>query len=162
MNRSTSHRELALAGIVLAAFVLLTTFGSLPASVSARPGHQKRSSAFDEERNIRQSELKVRLASTNPSDFREALADLVRSDEPGALQVWKEALRNPAPGLQREAWEKYRSIQSELVRKEFVPQIARIEATADEVENLAKSIGIEVTIWGTSGNRTFAAAPPYL
>jgi carboxypeptidase T len=106
--------------------------------------------------------LKIHLASTHLPEFQDSLTALSRLDEMGALDVWRIALNNPAPPLRREAWYKYREVQSELSRKQFVPQIARIDAPADEVLRLANSSGLDVTIWSANDTQTVAAAPPYL
>lgn len=87
---------------------------------------------------------------------------LAQLDEPGALDTWRAALSNVDSRLQREAWIKYLAVQSELSRKQFTPQIARIKAPADEVLRAANSAGFEVTIWSATQAETFAAAPPYL
>ena len=85
-----------------------------------------------------------------PNEFHDALTSLTRLDEPGALDVWRAALDNRVPQLQHEAWSKYQTVQAELARKQFVPQIARINAPGKEVSQLARKIGLEVTIWSTS------------
>lgn len=163
MKKSVFHRELAVAGIVLAVSALLLVSASLSASVSAGSSRtQKRSVALDDQRRLRQAELQVHLASTRSTEFREALASLARLDEPGALDVWRAALSNADPGLQREAWSRYRLVQAELARKQFVPQIVHVNAPAAEVLRLANSSGLDVTIWSASDTQTVAAAPPYL
>lgn len=163
MNKSALHRGLAVAGIVLAASVLLLASGTPPASVSARSGRsQKHSNALDDGRLARHAELKIHLASTHLPEFQDSLTALSRLDEMGALDVWRIALNNPDPRLRLEAWRKYREVQSELSRKQFVPQIARIDAPADEVLRLANSSGLDVTIWSAGDIQTVAAAPPYL
>lgn len=133
-----------------------------PASVSGYDRNQKPSVAVDDQRPARHSEMKARLASTRASEFEGALSELARLDEPGALDAWRAALSNPDPQLRREAWSQYRLVQSELARKEFVPNIVRIDASADVVSRLAKSIGVDVTIWSASSTQTVAAASPYL
>ena len=87
---------------------------------------------------------------------------LTQLDEPGALDTWRAALENPDAQLKREAWIKYRAVQTELSRKQFIPQIARIRARADDVVRAANSAGLDVTIWSAADAQTFAAAPPYL
>lgn len=154
-----TRRGLAAIGIALAACALLLTSASLPVqSDNART----RSRAPGDERNARQAELKLRLASTRANEFRDALAALTRLDEPGALDTWRAALDNPDAQLRREAWIKYRAVHSELSRKQFIPQIARIRARADDVVRAANSAGLDVTIWSAADTQTFAAAPPYL
>jgi murein tripeptide amidase MpaA len=82
-------------------------------------------------------------------------------DEPGVLDVWSTALDNSDDPLRREAWRKYREVQAEILRKQFVPQICRIDATAERVTQLAKEGGYDITIWASLDNQTVAAAPPY-
>ena len=163
MNRNLLNRELAIVAVVLAGSVLLLASASRPIPVSASSSRiKKNTSATKDERGIRQAELKLRLTSTNSNEFRDALASLASLDEPGALEVWGVALSNADPRLQREAWSGYRSVQLDLARKQFVPQVARINASADEVLRLADSSGLDVTIWSASGTQTYAAAPRYL
>lgn len=156
------NSELAVAGAVLAACGLLLASASLSASVSAGSSQPKRAIKRDDERRSRQAALQVRLTSRHLTEFRDALTALARLDEPGALDVWQAALSNADPALQGEAWSEYRPVQAELSRKQFVPQIARINAPADEVQRLADSNGLEVTIWSAGDTQTVAAAPPYL
>ncbi len=152
-----------MAGIVLTALALLLASGAPLTSVSARAGRSgKHASAFDDERAIRHAELKTHLASTHLREFQESLTALSRLDEMGALDVWRIALNSPDPRLRREAWRKYGQVQSKLSRKEFVPQIARIDTSAEEVLRLAKPSGMDVTIWSANDTQTVAAAPPYL
>src|SRR6266567_366304 len=163
MKESALHRGLAVAGIVLAASALLLASGTPPVSVSARATRSHTHSiGLDDERRVRQAELKTHLASTQSTEFQDSLTVLARLDEPGALDVWCIALSNADPRLRRQAWSRYREVQSELSRKEFVPQIARINAPAAEVLRLAKSSGLDVTIWYTGDVQTIAAVPPYL
>ncbi len=163
MNKSALHRGLAVAGIVLAASVLLLASGTPLASVSARAGRsQKNAIALDDARRVRHAELKIHLASTHLPEFQDSLTALSGLDEMGALDVWRIALNNPDQRLRREAWRKYREVQSGLASKQFVPQIARIDAPMDEVLRLASSSGLDVTIWSASDTQTIAAAPPYL
>ena len=163
MNKSAPHRRLAVAGIVLAASALLLASGAPPASVAARSDRSsKKATAVADERIARQAELKTRLASTEPTQFQDSLATLSRLDEIGALDVWRAALNNTDQTLRREAWRKYREVQAELSRKQFVPQIARIDISSEQVLRLANSSGLDVTIWQDSGVQTIAAAPPYL
>lgn len=163
MRKRLRHRKLMVAAVVLAVSALLLASVSFSASIPPRPNQtNKRTVAFDEERRVRHAELQVHLASTRATEFKDALEVLARLDEPGALDVWRQALSNADPGLQREAWSRYRLVQAELARKQFVPEIARINATADEVLRLADSRGIDVTIWSASAGETVAAVPPFL
>jgi carboxypeptidase T len=160
MKNSAFHRELAVASVVLAVSALLLAGASLSAAGSSRT--QKHSTALDDTRKVKQAELQLHLASTRTTEFRSALSDLVRLDEPGALDVWRSALGNADPTLQLEAWSKYRLVQAELARKEFVPQVVLFKASPDEVSRSAKSAGLNVTIWSASNTQTVVAAPPYL
>jgi carboxypeptidase T len=163
MRKKPLTRKLTTVGVALIACALFVAGATLSSSVSARSNSgQKASINIAERRRAAQSELRVRLASASVSEFQDALRTLTRLDEPGTLEVWRAALKNPDPQLQREAWMSYREIQSELERKEFVPQVARIKASAGEVLRLASEYGLEVTIWLSSGDQTYAAAPPYL
>lgn len=163
MSKKPLTRTLIIVAIAVTACLLLVVGGAFSSSVSAGSAlGQKASATFEARRRAVQSELKTHLASTSVSEFQQALGILTRLDEPGALDVWRAALKNPDPQLQREAWATYREIQSELQRKEFVPQIARIRASAAEVLRLAESNGLEVNIWSSSGDQSYAAAPPYL
>jgi Zinc carboxypeptidase len=163
MKTNALYRGLAVAGIVLTAVALLLASGAPLASVSARAGGSyKHSNAPDDQRANRQAELKTRLASTNLPEFQDSLNALSGLDEIGALDVWRVALNNPDPQLRMEAWRKYGQVQSELSRKEFVPQIARIDSAPAEVLRLARSSGMDVTIWSASDTQTVCAAPPYL
>lgn len=163
MNKNAALRCLAITLIVLAAFVLLVTAGNSPASVSAQSElARKNSKSIEAERRGRQDQLKIHLASTRSAEFQASLTDLARLDEEGALDVWRIALNNTDPRLRREAWRKYREVQAGLSRKQFVPQIARIDAPADVVVSLAKSRGLDVTIWSANDTQTIAAAPLYL
>ncbi len=160
MKKSAFHRELVVASVVLTLSALLLASVSLSSARSRRT--QKHSTAIDDGRSLRQAELQVHLASTRSTEFRGALAALVLLDEAGALEVWRTALSNSDPGLQREAWSKYRLVQAELTRKEFVPQVALVKAPPDEVLRFAKPAGLDVTIWSASNTQTVVAAPAYL
>jgi carboxypeptidase T len=167
MKKNLLNRSLAIGTAVIAASAMLLanthSFTSVPAA-STRTGNRSYglSSSVQDERRIRQADLKARLASSNSNEFHDALTSLTRLDEPGAVDVWRAALDNGDPQLKHEAWSKYQTVQAELARKQFVPQIARINAPAAEVSRLAESIGLEVTIWSASRDLTFAAAPRYL
>ena len=162
MRKRPRHRELMVSGVVLAVSALLLASVSFSASIPPRASQtKKRTGAFDEERRVRHAELQVHLASTRATEFKDALEVLARLDEPGALDVWRTALSNADPGLQREAWSRYRLVQAELARKQFVPEIARINAPAEDVLRLARSRGIDVTIWSVSAGETVAAVPPF-
>jgi carboxypeptidase T len=163
MDNSASNRRLVVAGFVLVASVMLLASGAPPASVSARSGRSvNRTIALDDQRRARHDDLRARLASTRSTEFERSLTTLSNLDELGALDVWRTALNNPIPRLRSEAWVRYRDVQAELTRKQFVPQIARIDATAEEIARIASSIGLDVTIWSTADTHIIAAAPPYL
>ncbi|HSE38110.1 MAG TPA: M14 family metallopeptidase, partial [Blastocatellia bacterium] len=163
MNKGTLQRRMAVAGVVLAASVLLLSSGTLPALVAARSGPPSTNPlALDNDRRARHAVLETQLASKRLPEFQESLAELSRLDEIGALDVWRSALNNPDLRLRREAWRRYREVQAELSRKQFVPQIARIDAPADQVLREAASSGLDVNIWSATDAQTVAAAPPYL
>ena len=159
MRERLRHRELMVTGVVLAISALLLASVSFSASIPSSSGQtKKRTVAFDEER-VRHARLQVQLASTRATEFKDALEVLVRLDEPGALDVWRTALSNADPGLQREAWSRYRLVQAELARKQFVPEIAQINAPADEILRLANSRGIDVTIWSAGAGAKAVSMP---
>jgi carboxypeptidase T len=163
MNKSGSHHRLAVAGILAGTALLLLASWTSPAKVSARSNsYRKHSNLIDAQRTARHAELQARLESTNISDFRSSLAALVRMDEPGVLEVWQAALNHSDAGFRREAWRKYGEVQTEISRKQYVPQIARIDASAGTVTELANEGGYDITIWTSSDNQVVAAAPPYL
>lgn len=152
------HRKLAIAGIVAIASALLLAATSFSGSVSA--GSSRNSSGTDEDK--RQADLKLRLNSKNAAEVQNALRELSKLDEPGALEIWQAALTNPDPQLKREAWALFRGVQSELVRKQSVPLITLIDGSADEVRRVASASKLDADIWTSSGRQTFAAVPPYL
>ncbi|HKS42605.1 MAG TPA: M14 family metallopeptidase, partial [Blastocatellia bacterium] len=160
---TVAPRRLAIASIILIALALLIASAFPRARVSAYSSRARQQvMSRDASRIEKQSNLKSRLASASAAEFEDALAALESLDEPGALEVWRAALKNQNPQFQKQAWSKYRNVQSELARKEFIPQIARINAPSDEVLRIANSSGLELTIWKTSGGETVAAASPYL
>jgi len=162
MKTKLLNRSLGMSAAVFAASALLLVNIHSFVSVSAASNQAKNSSGLQDERRTRQADLKTRLASSNSNEFRDALTSLTRLDEPGALDVWRSALDNRVPQFQHEAWSRYQTVQAELARKQFVPQIVRISARADDVSRFAQTLGLEATIWSSSGDLTFAAAPEYL
>lgn len=162
MTKKAFNRKLAIASVALAAVTLLVAATSLPGSVSAGESRNQKQLLSEGKHQDRHLDLKVRLSTNREADFQNAMTELMRLDEPGALEVWQSALNNPDPRLQRKAWSSYRAIQSELARKQFVPLIARIEASASDVRRTAEASGLDAEIWSSFGSRTFAAAPPYL
>lgn len=152
-----------MASIILAALVLLIASAFPRAQVSAYSARgRQRLMSKDASRVARQTDLKSQLASASASEFENALSTLASLDEPGALEVWRLALKNPNPQFQKQAWNKYRDVQAELSRKEFIPQVARISAPSDDVLRIANSSGLDLTIWKTGDRETVAAASPYL
>lgn len=162
LNRLLATCAAVFAVLALPFTMLMANTHSFLTESAASSRTEKKSSGQQDERRIRQAALKGRLGSSNPNEFRDALASLTLLDEPGALDVWHVAIDSKVPQLQQEAWSSYQTVQAELARKQFVPQIARIRARADEVSQLAETTGLEVTIWSSSGNITFAAASTYL
>jgi len=163
MSKFALHRLFAVAVVVMAVSALLLAGATPPASVSARSSpSRKHSISRDDQRRSRHSELKARLASTDATEFQSSLNELARLDEPGALAAWDVALNNAVPQLRHDAWRRYREVQPELTRKQFVPIVVRINARADAVTAIANSIGVDVTIWTSNDLQTVAAAPPYL
>lgn len=160
---TVAPRRLAMASIILVAFALLIASAFPRAQVSAYSsrGRQQLLSK-DANRIARQANLKSQLASASANEFESAFTTLESLDEPGALEVWRAALKNPNPQFQKQVWSKYRDVQLELARKEFIPQVARINAPSDDVLRIANSSGLEFTIWKISDRETIAAASPYL
>lgn len=163
MKSNLLNRSLALgAAVVAVAAMLLANTHSFVSASGASSRIEKNSSQPQDQRRARHADLKARLGSLNSGSFRDALASLASLDEPGALDVWQGALNNTDPQLRLEAWRQYQTVQAELTRKQYVPEIARINAPATEVSRLASQAGLEVTIWASAGNVTFASVPRYL
>ena len=163
MKTNLLNRSLALGTAVFAvAAMLVANSRSFVSASRASTRIEKNSSQPQDQRRARQADLKTRLAASSSSPFRDALTSLASLDEPGALDVWQVALNNQDPQLRRDAWTQYQMVQAELTRKQYVPEIARINAPATEVSRLASQTGLEVTIWATAGDLTFASAPRYL
>lgn len=162
MKTSGSHRKVIVAGILLASALLLVSW--TPTSrVSARSGRfLKHSNPIDAQRTVRHAKLQSWLESTDSSEFLSSLAALSGMDEPGILDVWQTALNNSDARLRREAWRKYGEVQAEISRKQYVPQIARINAPPEKVTAIARDDGYDITIWTSSENQSVVAAPPYL
>jgi len=156
-NRRTP-RLLALAAIFISALALFGGSIFLSTHASAYGSGPRADTA----RRTRHAQLKAQFASGHADQFDNALASLARLDEPGALEVWRAALANPNPQLQRAAWAQYRTVQAELARKEFIPQVARINAPSDAVQRLARASDLDVTVWTATADETVAAVPPYL
>jgi hypothetical protein len=163
MKTNLHNRILALGLAVFAAApMLLANTRSFVSAAAISTRANKNSSFADQQRRAKQADLKARLASLNPRLFHEALTSLASLDEPGALEVWHAALDNNDPQLRRDAWQEYKSVQADLTRKQFIPQIARINAPAAEVLRVASVAGLDAMIWSTVGDLTFASAPRYL
>jgi carboxypeptidase T len=158
MTKLWSRRTAAPALFSLALLALLVATANLFFSAeAARPGPQP-----DSARRARQSSLKARLAHARPNEFRQALAALAALDEPGALDVWEAALKNPDPQLRKEAWDVFRDVQASLVRKEIVPKVASIRARSEDLRRVARETGLDLTVWSETPEETTAAAPAYL
>ena len=154
MTKPRSRCTAASALFFLALLALLVATANLFFSAeAARP---------DSARRARQSALKARLARASANEFRQALRELAALDEPGALDVWEAALKNPDPQLQKEAWAVFRNVQASLVRKELVPQVASIRARREDLMRAAREAGLDLTVWSESQEETTAAAPVYL
>ncbi|HKG23625.1 MAG TPA: hypothetical protein VKC34_17115, partial [Blastocatellia bacterium] len=161
-------RRPAVAAIVLAPLALLIASVPFRWSATVIAGRSGQSPASEEgDRKARQARMKTRLASARPGEFQSMLASLASLDEPGALEVWKAALDNPDPELKKEAWARYLSARPLLARREQIPQVARVGASAEEISRTAAASGLEVDIWSAgndeSGNKeSIVAAPFYL
>src|SRR5919198_96191 len=132
MNGKSFSHELIVVVVTLAACALLL------AGAPLFTRFQSRAVGFDNYRS-RQTELATQLSSTRAPQFRSALKTLVELDEVGALDLWHSALNNADPKLKREAWDEYRSVQAELTRKQFVPEIARIDASSERIMRIAEA-----------------------
>ena len=154
MTKPRSRCTAAPALFSLALLALLVATANLFFSAeAARP---------DSARRARQSTLKARLARASAIEFRQALRELAALDEPGALDVWDAALKNPDPQLQKEAWAVFRNVQASLVRKELVPRVASIRARRTDLIRAARESGLDLTVWSETEEETIAAVPAYL
>jgi carboxypeptidase T len=113
-------------------------------------------------RDERHRELKSRLTTDDSSLFQLSLTELAGMDEPGTLELWQAALNATDPVLKQQAWDEYQKIRLNLERKEFIPRLARINASEDAILQIAKLNGLETNIWSSLNNETVAAAPIYL
>lgn len=155
-------RCLTPAALVIIATFAFFVFANSHWFVSAQSSSKGFAQSADSERRIRQARLSRSLASESGDEFRTALKTLAAMDEPGAIEVWRSALKHPDANLRREAWQKYRDIAPQLIRKEMVPQIARISASSDELKRIAEQAHIDVNVWQPGETYTVAAAPLYL
>ncbi len=162
MKKFIPRRLVALL-VFLAPLALLIAGFSFYLTVSAQTDTGKQRGAFDDGlRRARQVRLKAELSAARGDEFRKALESLSRLDEPGALDVWQEALKTPDIELRREAWAKYQKVRRSLIERETIPRVARIPAPADEILSIAQSVGIDANIWSKAGNDTVVAAPDFL
>jgi carboxypeptidase T len=150
------HR-LAILSLLFVVLAFLLTSASLPLRVTAAGGR-----SGDGDRRARLAQLEARLRSTRAGDFNMALAELAQLDEPGAYQAWRVALQHADAQSQKAAWRAFRAVQSQLARKEFVPQIVRIHAAPDEITRIAGLYGLDFHVWSAQPADTVIAAPPYL
>lgn len=139
---------------ILSAFLLVSA--SLPPHATAASG-----GAVDN-RRARLAQLETRLRSARAAEFNAALAELAGLDEPGAYETWRAALQHPDAQLQKAAWRAFRGVQAQLARKTFIPQVARVNATPDEIARVANLYGLEFITWSAQSAETVAAMPPYL
>ena len=107
-------------------------------------------------------ELKSRLATNDASLFQLSLTELSGIDEPGTLELWQAALQAENPALKAQAWNAYQKIRLDLERKEFIPQLARINASEEDLLQIAKLHGLDTNIWSSVNQETIAAVPVYL
>ncbi|HWO02515.1 MAG TPA: M14 family metallopeptidase, partial [Blastocatellia bacterium] len=147
-TRKGASRNPATAIAIMAPLALLIASVALSSLASARSSHET------------QEQLKLGLASSRGDEFSKALSALVRLADNGELDLWNAALANPNPQLRLRAWSEYRLVQSKLVRNELVPQIARIGAEAGSLSRLASELGLQLSVWSSKGDETFAAASP--
>ena len=117
---------------------------------------------FDGRTRVAHAQLEARLRSARAAEFQAALAELAQLDEPGAYDTWRAALEHPDAQLRQAAWRAFRAVQPQLARKEFVPQIIRVQAAPDEISRVAGPHGLEFHVWTAGTADTVVAAPPYL
>ncbi len=113
-------------------------------------------------RTPQQAALAAQLASGRADQLQPALASLVELDEAGVYEVWQAALKNPDPALRRQAWRAYRAHAPDLIRKQFIPQIARFNRSSAEFLSLAGQTDMQAVIWAERSGETVAAVPFYL
>lgn len=157
-----SRRLIPAVGIFTAILAFFVLASDSRWFVSAESAGQNFARSKDSERRTKQALLSKSLASQSREEFRAALKTLAEMDEPGAMEVWRSALKHPDTNLRREAWQRYRHLAPQLIRKEMVPQIARISASSEELKRIAEKAQIETTIWQPGETFTVAAAPPFL
>jgi len=155
-RRSAAFAVFSLALLALPVAIFYTEFSAEAARARS-----------DAARRARHASLKAKLTRTSADDFRQALFQLAALDEPGALDVWADALNHPDPQLQKEAWNIFRGVQANLARKELVPQIAIIRARPEDLIRTAKESGLDATLWSRAEQESVeeeivAAAPAYL
>jgi murein tripeptide amidase MpaA len=163
MKKFVSRRLLmtAILFLILTALFLLPV--NWPSLVSAQ-AVQPQQNLFDENspRQLRHEQLKARLTSNNANAFRQSLKTLAALDEAGALALWKTALQTTDANLRQEAWNEFQNVRLELERKENVPQIARINASVEEVLRVAREMKLDADVWSATDKEAIVAAPFYL
>jgi len=154
-----SRRSVIIVAIITLSFVSIAGSQWLASAQSDRNSFAQ---STDSERRARQAKLARSLASSRSEEFRSAIASLAALDEPGAMDTWRSALKHPNATLRREAWQKYRDVAPRLLRKEMVPQVARISLSSAELKRIAEQAQVEMNVWQSTDTYTVAAAPPYL
>ncbi|HWP44798.1 MAG TPA: M14 family metallopeptidase, partial [Blastocatellia bacterium] len=162
MKELCPRRSAAIALLFLAPLALLIAISNLTWPASARSPASRTGVSLDDYRRARHVELRSQLGSEDPGQFRYALDALSQLDEPGALDLWQAALNHPDIHLRREAWRSYRERSRELLRKEYVPKVARVALPPEDLLAIARQAGIEITLWSSEGGQTVAAAPEYM
>jgi murein tripeptide amidase MpaA len=160
MTKFASRGFVATTALLFIAIALII----LPANLHWLASAQETGKLYDQSspRPIRQARLNALLKSNHPEEFRKSLEILATLDEPGALDLWKTALATQDAALKQHAWELYKAVRVQLERKEHVPQVARIQATSDDVLRVAAELRLETDVWSVSDQSTVAAAPIYL
>lgn len=151
--------------LALAALLLLAPASLLPSAASYNWQEQNFDQRFAG--RTRHAQLLAGLRSPVASDFRSALAELTAMDEPGVNRLWQAALATLDAARQEETYREYQRRRPELERKEFIPYVARVQASATDIERLARERGVDVDIWFASPaaalpEGTTVAAPRYL
>ena len=117
------------------------------------------------------AQIAAELTAKDAHQFRRALDNLAALDEPGVHAVWQTALRSEDPILRQQAFRDYQNVRLDLERKQFIPRLARLHASPDEIKRAARAIGVDVDVWSAASRtassgapawESVAAAPPYL
>lgn len=170
-------RHLITTAVIIAAALLLIAPTGLRHLASAQSAAAPYASERKFAGRAKHAQLAAGLYSKDAGEFRRALAAIVAIDEAGVNALWQTAVSVEDRALRQEAHREYEKVRLDRERKEFVPYVARIHASAEEVERVAKTTGVDLDIWLSStssaasttsasstslARETTAAAPRYL